>query len=244
MAGLKAAMRQWPEILTPEAVAPRREELLQKMREVRPVIETGYENVVQVRCLWEGMTSSHMLDHWGHEELPAAMGKWNLDRSELVKLFGAVRDEWIAEDLDSWLAPNNIYPGVADLVRTALEQQELYIVTTKQAHYTELLLHNMAGVPVPMERIFSQTVSGRPKSEVLHALEARHPDAARKLFVEDKLSTLEKVALLPDCQSWELYLVDWGYNTPAERLRAATNPRIQVISVAEFQAVLTAVCKQ
>lgn len=56
----------------------------------------------------------------------------------------------------------------------------------------------MAGVPVPTERIFSQTVSGRPKSEVLLALEARHPDAARKLFVEDKLSTLEKVRQMPE----------------------------------------------
>lgn len=29
------------------------------------------------------MTSSHMLDHWGHEELPAAMSKWGLDRSKV-----------------------------------------------------------------------------------------------------------------------------------------------------------------
>ncbi len=54
-------------------------------------------------------------------------------------------------------------------------------------------MRDMAGVPVPMERIFSQTVSGRPKGEVLRRLAEQHGDAAALIFVEDKLSTLEKV---------------------------------------------------
>ena len=56
-------------------------------------------------------------------------------------------------------------------------------------------MRDMAGVPFAPERIFSQTVSGRPKSEVLAALAARHgAGVGRKVFVEDKASTLEKVA--------------------------------------------------
>jgi hypothetical protein len=51
----------------------------------------------------------------------------------------------------------------------------------------------MAGITLPLDRIFSQTVSGAPKSEVLQDLADRHPDAAAYVFVEDKLSTLEKV---------------------------------------------------
>ena len=52
---------------------------------------------------------------------------------QLVALFGSVRDEWMAADLASWLAPNRIYPGVADAVRAALAGgDEVYIVTTKQ----------------------------------------------------------------------------------------------------------------
>lgn len=54
-------------------------------------------------------------------------------------------------------------------------------------------MRDMAGVPFPGERIFSQTISGRPKGEVLRDLAARHPGASSKVFVEDKLSTLEKV---------------------------------------------------
>jgi hypothetical protein len=37
---------------------------------------------------------------------------------------------------------------------------------------------------------------------------------------------------------WRLYLVDWGYNTPEERERAAANPRIQVIGPPTFREVV------
>ena len=40
------------------------------------------------------------------------------------------------EDLQGWLAPNSIYPGVPDVLRALLDKQELYIVTTKQASVT------------------------------------------------------------------------------------------------------------
>lgn len=52
---------------------------------------------------------------------------------QLVHLFGSVRDQWIAEDLNGWLAPNRIYPGVADSLAAAVQSDEVFIVTTKQA---------------------------------------------------------------------------------------------------------------
>ena len=61
-----------------------------------------------------------------------------------------------------------------------------------QARFTEALLHNAANLPLPPERIFSTAETGQPKSEVLLQLHARHPGAEYH-FVEDKLSTLEKV---------------------------------------------------
>lgn len=62
-----------------------------------------------------------------------------------------------------------------------------------QAHYTDVLLRDMAGVDLPIDRIYSTTVSGEPKSSVLAHLAERHPDAGKYIFVEDKHSTLEKV---------------------------------------------------
>lgn len=38
--------------------------------------------------------------------------------------------------------------------------------------------------------------------------------------------------------AWQLYLVDWGYNTPDERARAAAHPRITVIDVKQFQMLM------
>lgn len=113
---------------------------------------------------------------------------------QLVDLFGSTRDGWMKADLKGWLAPNKIYPGVSDTVKALVESQESYIVTTKQARFTETILSEMAGIQFPADRIFSQTVSGRPKSEVLENLQKAHPDAESYHFVEDKLSTLEKVS--------------------------------------------------
>lgn len=153
---------------------------------------------------------------------------------QLVELFGSTRDLWMAEDLDGWLAPNRIYPGVSDTMKKLMSSHEVYIVTTKQARFTEAILDRMADIQFPPDRIFSQTVSGRPKSEVLHELAQQHGDADY-YFVEDKLSTLEKVASLDHLHNWKLFLVDWGYNTLQERERAAANDRIEVIGINEFQ---------
>eukprot|EP00879_Flechtneria_rotunda_P021016 GHRR01022138.1.p1 GENE.GHRR01022138.1~~GHRR01022138.1.p1 ORF type:complete len:258 (+),score=81.19 GHRR01022138.1:393-1166(+) len=192
LSAFKAAAIQWPEIFkTPEAEAVK-PQLVEQMRAVRPVVETGYENVVQIRCLYEGTSVDEMLQSW-HVLLPKKMDEWQLDRSELVHMFGSVRDAWIANDLQGWLAPNRIYPGVADVIKEAMQHDEVYIVTTKQAHYTETLMRDMAGVDFPAHRIHSTTVSGEPKSSVLAQLAAQHPGASSYVFVEDKLGTLEKV---------------------------------------------------
>mmetsp|Transcript_24172 Transcript_24172/g.52804 ORF Transcript_24172/g.52804 Transcript_24172/m.52804 type:complete len:294 (+) Transcript_24172:56-937(+) len=237
LSAFKVAAIKWPDIFSTPAAEARKEELVEKMRAVRPVVETGYENIVQIRCLYEGMSVDEMLGGWEHI-LPAKMKEWSLQRGELVDLFGSVRDAWIASDLSGWLAPNRIYAGVAGPVAAAMSKDEVYIVTTKQAHYTEILMRDMAGVPFPMDRIYSQTVSGRPKGEVLAMLQQRHLDAPAAIFVEDKLSTLEKVLKEPGLSGWQLYLVDWGYNTAGERQRAEANPRITVINAQQFAQLL------
>ena len=55
-------------------------------------------------------------------------------------------------------------------------------------------------------------------------LEAFNEDgASRMIFVEDKLSTLIKVANDKRLSKWDLFFVDWGYNTEDERQVAQTN---------------------
>lgn len=59
---------------------------------------------------------------------------------QMVELFGSTRDEWMAADLDGWLAPNRIYAGVPEAMKALVEAQEVYIVTTKQVIRTYFFL--------------------------------------------------------------------------------------------------------
>ena len=78
----------------------------------------------------------------------------------------------------------------------------------------------------------------RHYTEVLADLSAAAPAGARRVFVEDKMSTLEKVCATTGLEDWELFLVDWGYNTAEERARAVANPRITLLGIDAFVAML------
>eukprot|EP00891_Asterochloris_glomerata_P009363 jgi/Astpho2/9363/Aster-x1572 len=159
---------------------------------------------------------------------------WSL---QLLELFGGTRDEWIAEDLEGWLASNEIYEGMGAALQHLQAQHELYIVTTKQARFTEAILRDKAGISSLSDRIFSTAETGHPKSDVLVELEKQHPGTEYH-FVEDKLGTLDKVCTVRELKHWQLYLVDWGYNTAAERKEAAQNARIKILNNSQFQATI------
>ncbi|KAL3135304.1 hypothetical protein ABBQ32_007501 [Trebouxia sp. C0010 RCD-2024] len=232
----KAAEQHWPDIFKSEQAKAKKRQVIQDMEHVRPVIETGYENLIQVRCLLEGISTDDILNKW-HILLPEYMDKWQQSRKELVELFGSVRDAWIAEDLPGWLNANGIYPGLPQDLAAAQRDHELYIVTTKQARFTEALMRDKAKLNFSADRILSTAETGQPKSEVLQQLEQRHPGTTYH-FVEDKLGTLNKVCQVKELDHWMLYLVDWGYNTKQERAQAADNPRIHVVNHQELsQAV-------
>lgn len=44
----------------------------------------------------------------------------------------------MAEDLQSWLAPNKIYNGLSSALQKVMVNEEVYIVTTKQVWQTFL----------------------------------------------------------------------------------------------------------
>lgn len=50
--------------------------------------------------------------------------------------------------------------------------------------------------------------------------------------------TLPHVRRDPSLSDWKLFLVDWGYNTPAERARAAAHPAITVVDKQQFVELL------
>lgn len=230
----------WPEIFATDQASREKSRVMAELRAVRPVVETGYENTTLARALLErldGYSVDAILGNWDNMSSDL-MVRWNLDRATMVEAFGRIRDDWIKADLDGWLAPNALYPGVAEAVLAAQARTdgEVKIVTTKQARFATAIMAKMGGITIAEEDMFSTTVSGIPKTEVLKTLGVG--GRKRKVFVEDKLSTLEKVCKVSTLNDWELFLVDWGYNTASERARAAANPRISVIGVDEFIALL------
>ncbi|KAM2920066.1 hypothetical protein COP2_041961 [Malus domestica] len=105
--------------------------VLEQMYTVRPVVETGYENLLLVRLLLEmrmpsiressvaeGLTMEGILEKWS-ELKPMIMAEWGEERDALIHLFGKVRDEWMDEDLTTWIGANRLYPGVPDALRFA-----------------------------------------------------------------------------------------------------------------------------
>eukprot|EP00252_Welwitschia_mirabilis_P005316 TRINITY_DN1581_c0_g1_i3.p1 TRINITY_DN1581_c0_g1~~TRINITY_DN1581_c0_g1_i3.p1 ORF type:complete len:167 (+),score=41.37 TRINITY_DN1581_c0_g1_i3:254-754(+) len=141
ISALKAAKERWPDKFS--TVDPETETwILDNMRVVRPVVETGYENVLLVWLFLEmkkplmqttsvaaGLTTEGILENWIKLK-PTLMLEWNESKDELVELFGKIRDEWIKHDLTSWIAANRFYPGTADALQFA--SSKLFIVTTKQ----------------------------------------------------------------------------------------------------------------
>lgn len=46
-----------------------------------------------------------------------------------------------------------------------------------------------------------------------------------------------QVSKVAELDKWQLYLVDWGYNTEAERQRADADPRITLLTKEAFLAL-------
>ncbi|KAM0927675.1 hypothetical protein ACQ4PT_002693 [Festuca glaucescens] len=169
LSAVKAAKVRWPSVFE-HIDATMEGWIVEQMYTLRPVVETGYENLLLVRLLVEilvpsarhssvsymckvseGLSVQEILENWLKLK-PTIMSEWNEDRESLVDLFGRIRDEWIENDLPGWIGANRFYPGTADALK--FSSSEIYIVTTKQGRFAEALLKELAGIEIPSERIY------------------------------------------------------------------------------------------
>ncbi|XP_022679496.1 uncharacterized protein LOC101754934 isoform X2 [Setaria italica] len=217
--------------------------IVEQMYTLRPVVETGYENLllveiqipsVQKSSVADGLSIQEILENWLKLK-PILMDEWQEDRESLVDLFGRVRDDWIENDLSGWIGANRFYPGTADALK--LSSSDTYIVTTKQSRFAEALLKELAGIDFPSERIYG--LSTGPKVKVLQQLQQMPQHQGLTLhFIEDRLATLKNVIKEPALDKWNLYLVTWGYNTQKEREEAQGISRIQLFDLPDFSKKL------
>ncbi|KAI0563812.1 HAD-like protein [Gracilaria domingensis] len=160
----------------------------------------------------------------------ARMEEWDLDKEDLVRVFGSVRDKWITNDQLSWLTANKFFPDVVNAINSATGP--VYIITTKQTRFAHLLLeHNKA--KIPLDHIYGFEKGS--KISVLKELIAMPDNRGKQVvFVEDRYETLEKVSLSMLGQPLQLFLATWGYNTQQVREVAEKHPFITLLDLPTF----------
>lgn len=220
LSGWAVATEYWPEM-------PRQcpDEMLSGFREVRPVMETGFEAILIMRLLYEGKSSECLLTDFS-SQLDSLMQREQLFSHDLKAQFGHYRDRWIESDLDSWINNNPLFDGIKSRLQT-FSADDWLIITTKQQRFVEYILQANA---IQAPSAIYGLEDGRSKPVILKDLYQSAP-AQPVIFVEDRLPTLIKV-MQEDClQDMALWLADWGYNTDQDKAAAQASDRLQLKSL-------------
>lgn len=201
-------------------------------KQLRPVIETGWEMPILLRAIASGVSPSEISEDWANvrDRIVASEG---IEPQLVGQLLDGVRDRALESDLEQWLSLHQFYSGTIDLLERAINSSiQLYIVTTKEGRFVQKLLGDQ-GVKLAAENIFGKEVK-RPKPETLRLIMAQSKSDEQLFFVEDRLKTLEITSQQPDLAQIGLFLADWGYNTDSDRQAAGQHHRIRVISLKQF----------
>jgi phosphoglycolate phosphatase-like HAD superfamily hydrolase len=228
----EVAWRTYCQIWTPVDDTPP-DDLALRFYRLRPVIETGWEMPVLIKALIDGIPDDKILQEWANIH-PQILLDDKLQAKEIGTRLDNLRDEWITTDLDGWLSLHRFYPGVVEKLKVTIDSAvKLFIVTTKEGRFVQKLLQQ-EGVNLPPTAIFGKEVK-RPKYEILRELIQTADNKPVSLwFVEDRLKTLQLVQQQTDLQNVQLFLADWGYNTPSERKAAKDDQRTQLVSLSQF----------
>tara|TARA_R110002049_G_scaffold110547_2_gene259610 strand:- start:1632 stop:2384 length:753 start_codon:yes stop_codon:yes gene_type:complete len=222
--GWKVACQLWPDM--PAETPP---VMLEKFRQVRPVMETGYEAILIMRKLFEGIEPRLLLDQF-KTQIKTIIRRDELSVAGLKRRFGEERDTWIHAHLDEWIMMNPLFEGITEKL-SQLDNPFTYIITTKQERFVSQIL-KANNIIFPAERIYGLD-RDLSKQQVLADLSARHPDQ-HIVFVEDRLPTLIDVINDDRLAKVELYFADWGYNTEQDKLAAKEQTNITTINLAEM----------
>jgi len=222
--GWKVAQHIWRDMPAHPA-----EKMINLFRQVRPVMETGYEAVLIMRLLYEGISPARLLADFANQ-INHIIKREKLSTSALKQQFGETRDHWIANDLAQWIEMNPLFEGVADKLRQ-IDPEQCYIITTKQERFVSQILaaNNIA---FPADRIFGLD-RNMSKPQILADLLVKH-SGQTILFVEDRLPTLINVINDQRLNDVQLFFAVWGYNTEQDKMDASKQAKITTLDLAGF----------
>jgi phosphoglycolate phosphatase-like HAD superfamily hydrolase len=232
--------RTYCKIWNPSNVEPP-ENLRDRFFRLRPIIEIGWEMPILVRALMLDIPDTKIEQNWS-EIVRELLQTENLNAADIGSKLDGIRDNWIASDLDSWLALHRFYPGVAERLQELLASEvQPIIVTTKEGRFVQQLLQQQ-NIRLPTRWIIGKEVR-RSKSQTLRELLANYSDRTPTIwFVEDRLETLRVVQQQPDLAAVQLFLADWGYNTATMRASIRGDRRIRLLSLSQFSEDFSTWC--
>ncbi len=223
--GWKAATHIWDDMSGQMPAQP----LLNAFRRVRPALETGYEAILIMRLLYQGINDVSLLDHYS-EHIQAVINNENLDVDALKALFGETRDLWIENNLNEWISMNPLFPGIAEKLQQLNRDCSWCIITTKQERFVKQILQ--ANQIDLADKYIYGLDRNMSKPAVLTQLLSRYPDQTI-CFVEDRLPTLKNVMQHKELAGIQLFLADWGYNTAEDRSAVNHGP-ISLMDIEQF----------
>lgn len=226
ISGWKAARQLYPGL---PALDMPTEQALEQFRRFRPLLETGYESIIFMRLLHDGIQLEALLNDFSALKQQFLVNSVQ-DVEELKQVFGATRDAWITEQPEQWIAMNPLFPGVAEKLQQLQMQDCWYIVTTKQERFVKQILAANA-IDIPEQNIFGLERK-LSKQAVLLQLLQRYQQR-QIVFVEDRLPTLQGIVKNHELHEVRLQLADWGYNTEDDRLSVDVSP-IELIELNQF----------
>lgn len=109
---------------------------------VRPIVETGFENILLVRYVYEQYQAAafnrntiddhhnelvqawkqgiihDILNTWNNDMRDELLLRYNRTKAELITSFGNARDNMIKSELNYWISLNKLYPTVSNSLRS------------------------------------------------------------------------------------------------------------------------------
>ena len=214
--------------------------LLDKMREIRPAIEVGWQIPVLLSVFLNNpeMPVPEILANY-ERLVEEWLQKWGKTDQVMIQAFGDTRDSWIAEDMPSWLDINKFYPGVPEALSNC--QGQAVLVTTKQQRFaTALCRHAGVGTEaLPDDDIYGLGMYKKKSDVIVDRMKTGGYSPAEVWFFEDRWPTLSKCLKDERLEGVKLHLASWGYVTEEELELARAEPRVKVINLDDFAIIVS-----
>lgn len=226
--------------------------LFEKMREMRPAIEVGWQIPVLLSVFLDQKAEADRDGGTPAMAVPEIVRNYetlvddwltshDLTREGMIETFGRVRDDWISDDMESWLEINAFYPGISGGIRACRGERAL--VTTKQQRFAVALVRH-AGVgegALPDDSIYGLGMYESKSDVIFDRMRRGRYGPGETHFFEDRWPTIAKCLKDDRLGGVRFYLCSWGYCTEEELELADGEPRVRVICLDEFASV---VCRE